>query len=82
MEGVCPRSTMTTTIATRPGSHPWTPRPAAPHPSREPDPSAKFRQLPRRVTPDEMVTTQPVSLPDTRDLAGTEDERALRWAAG
>jgi hypothetical protein len=46
----------------------------------EPDPPAKFRRLPRRVTPDEMVTTQPVSLPDPCDLAGTENERAIRSA--
>jgi hypothetical protein len=49
----------------------------------EPDPVAQFRHLPPRITPDEMITTQAVSSPDTSELAGTEDERAIRrgWVA-
>jgi hypothetical protein len=51
---------------------------SAPVENAEQDPAAQYRHLPPRVTPDEMITTQAVSSPDTSELAGTEDERAIR----
>jgi hypothetical protein len=43
----------------------------------EPDPRARFRHLPPRITPDEMVTVHPVvhAVPD--DAKWTADEREI-----
>ena len=49
-------------------------------PQTEPQPD--YRRLPPRITPDEMVPTQPVARTYGDVPAGTEDERQLRTGGG
>jgi hypothetical protein len=42
------------------------------------DPRAKFRHLPARITPDEMVPVQPVVQAVSRPAVGSEEEWQLR----